>query len=362
MTFSSLSPSTSTTDTSTNRKQSISSSTSGTTPSRDDSGAGRPNHNRSSSSRRKGVRELTLTADEEFEFPGNEEGTLRGAMQGKAEHVVYGPRREENGITLPASAKTSLNLDDGGTVVVGSGGGNSGRPVSIALPSRSLTTLMDPDDTLHPGFTASPRLTSDVLLSSENMPVITSPAVTDTITTTESPFFKQQFKSPSSSLSQSQIPAATSSNPYPPTLAPSPTVLAPPIPSLPGNLTEDDIPSGTGVFSHGHQQPPSSQEASILLPPTLFNAPLAAIPLVAVPSATIAASIKAAAVDVGAGNEGVPTLIKWKDEDGQGVHENGVGFGPKEVFVTGTFAKGWKMKIELRRNRFVFSCFFLFSG
>ena len=59
---------------------------------------------------------------------------------------------------------------------------------------------------------------------------------------------------------------------------------------------------------------------TVLLPPNLFNAPLAAIPipLFSVPSATIAASLLASAVDLGAGKDGVPTLIKWKNEDGQG--------------------------------------------
>ncbi|KAK4700610.1 hypothetical protein P7C70_g5640, partial [Phenoliferia sp. Uapishka_3] len=144
------------------------------------------------------------------------------------------------------------------------------------------------------------------------------------------------------------------SPPYPPTTAPVDTVVAPVVPRQALPISPDAIPSGTGVI--GHPVTTSSAESpvtapSVLLPPNLFNAPVAAIPipLLSVPSATIAASLMAAAVDVGAGAEGVPTLIKWKDEDGQGKDANGNIVGPKEVFVTGTFAKGWKMKIELRK-------------
>jgi hypothetical protein len=92
------------------------------------------------------------------------------------------------------------------------------------------------------------------------------------------------------------------------------------------------------------------------LPPTLLNAPVAAvpIPLGSVPSATIAAAIRAAAVDLGAGAAGVPTLVKWQREDGQVEAKDGqLATGPAQVFVTGTFAKGWKTKIELKKNKSV---------
>lgn len=49
---------------------------------------------------------------------------------------------------------------------------------------------------------------------------------------------------------------------------------------------------------------------------------------------------QAAAVDLGAGPEGVPTLLTWKNEDEPA----------GKVFVTGTFAKGWRTKIEMRKK------------
>ncbi|KAM0745751.1 hypothetical protein T439DRAFT_360326 [Meredithblackwellia eburnea MCA 4105] len=312
------------------------------------------------------------SGDEDVDAPS---GTLRGAMQGKAEHVVYGPRRPNEGIittTIPSGIK----------------------PATIALPTPTLiapTPIADPDDTLHPGFTASPRLTSDVLLSSDKMPVIISP-VTEEVPT-DSPFGPTDgptvggassggatvhsvptrvttslgeaaaILAPSSvdpppitALEHDLLPPHTSP-PFPPSTAPSDTVVAPVVPTQSLPLSPDNIPSGTGVLGSPVHTPnpgntPRVSSPAVLLPPTLLNAPVAAIPipLLSVPSATIAASLMAAAVDVGAGVDGVPTLIKWKDEDGQGVDANGKPFGPKEVFVTGTFAKGWKTKIELRKT------------
>ena len=296
------------------------------------------------------------------------EGTLRGAMQGRAEHVVYGPRRPNGPVMTPAP---------------------SPKPTTIALPNPSTfvtAPLADPDDTLHPGFTASPRLTADVLLSSDHMPVIVSPVAEDG--PNDSPF-ESHSHSPAMSiapstpsslshaasiLSQSAIaehpyPSSKTdllpphtSTPYPPSHAPTDTVVAPVVPTQALPLSPDAIPSGTGVIPSPMHSPTHTAHLTapnVLLPPNLFNAPVAAIPipLLSVPSATIAASIMAAAVDVGAGPTGVPTLIKWKDEDGQGVDANGTAIGPKEVFVTGTFARGWKTKIELRRARCVWISF-----
>lgn len=123
-------------------------------------------------------------------------------------------------------------------------------------------------------------------------------------------------------------------------------------------LEPDAIPSGTSVVASPVATAPGTPASgvpspAVLLPPTMFNAPVAAIPipLLSVPSPAIAADLVAAAVDLGAGEEGVPTLIKWKDEDGQvRASADGPAKGPNEVFVTGTFAKGWTTKIELRQT------------
>ncbi|ORY91670.1 hypothetical protein BCR35DRAFT_298931 [Leucosporidium creatinivorum] len=310
-------------------------------------------------------------------------GTLRGAMQGKAEHVVYGPRRD-------ASAPATPNV----------------RPTTIALPSSTIplqAPIADPDDTIHPGFKASPRLTSAVLLSQDRMPVLSSPvtedapisspfggpnhsgsgAITpalsrlkaDTPTTSLSAAASSIFAPSDSPTTSSGPPSSggppssttsfllppTTSPPYPTTpVPPVDTVLAPEIPSDSLPISEADIPSGTSVLGSPVASPlpgatPTGVVPSpaVLLPPKLFNAPVAAIPipLLSVPSATIAQSLLAAAVDLGAGADGVPTLIKWKNEDGQTKASEGrPATGPKEVFVTGTFAKGWKTKIELRKT------------
>lgn len=319
-------------------------------------------------------------------------GTLRGAMQGKAEHVVYGPRRDE-GLQSPSAGSTAPSTPNV-------------KPTTIALPTTPLpfhAPTLDPDDTVHPGFKASPRLTSAVLLSQDRMPVLNSP-VTEEAPPVVSPstssgpstgsgainppvLSRPKVDTPTTSLSaaasaifapnESSTSAPHSGAPYnasstfllPPTTSPPyPTTTVPPVdtvhaPAIPAGslpIDEADIPSGTSVFASPVSSPvPGSTPTgavpspAVLLPPRLFNAPVAAIPipLLSVPSATIAASLKAAAVDLGAGPEGVPTLIKWKNEDGQEEASEGrPAKGPKEVFVTGTFAKGWKTKIELRKT------------
>lgn len=302
-----------------------------------------------------------ISGDEE-EVTG---GTLRGAMQGRAEHVVYGPRRDD----------TLLQVNPLGAVVA--------RPLlpapSISLPP-SNTPMIDPDDASHPGFQASPRLTSAVLLSSECMPVLVSPSAEEF--PLDSPFggantsTSRKIEVRTTSLSgvfnsiaapfevagaKPALPHLTllpphTSAPYPPTNPPTNSVLAPLIPSASLPISADKIPSGTAVIATPPKSPTGStgtSSARVLLPPSIFNAPVSAIsiPILSVPSATIAASLLAAAVDLGAGADGVPTLIKWKNEDGQTAASVGKkASGPREVFVTGTFSNGWKTKIELRRT------------
>ena len=305
------------------------------------------------------------------------EGTLRGAMQGKAEHVVYGPRRDDASTPLPSATGTPRRGTSTSPLE-----NNRSPPTAISLPSTSAHSVEAPmyaDDTTHPAYKASPRLTSAVLLSQDRMPVIVSPMAEEL--PADSPFGpggRQFSQGPPTSLTGAaaaivapissgypthapQLLPPHTSPPYPPSNPPIDSVLAPRVPSGALPIAADSIPSGTGVIPspsppYTTSNPAINISPTVLLPPNLFNAPLAAIPipLFSVPSATIAASLLASAVDLGAGKDGVPTLIKWKNEDGQGVVD-GVAKGPKEVFVTGTFAKGWKTKIELRKTECVSS-------
>lgn len=353
--------------------------------------------------------EILVEDDVDADEGGAEpEGTLRGAMQGKAEHVVYGPRRDTG--ALPALDPAVL---EGSTVTRSA---SQSRPQAISMPPPTMTTgaSMDADETLHPGFKSSPRLTSEVLLSQHRMPVLSSPmhdpsngnpfeaAQTAALSQAQSnvpPILaagRSGAATPTTSLSAAasaifapdtgssamtpggtatsalSLPPPTTSPPFPSSpLPPSETVMAPVVPTEHLPLAEADIPSGTSVLGSPVHTPGGTQalavgggatgltthgfvpSPAVLLPPRLFNAPVAAIPipLISVPSATIAANLLAAAVDLGAGADGVPTLIKWKDEDGQqAAHQGKPPKGPKEVFVTGTFAKGWKTKIELNKT------------
>ncbi|GAA6001256.1 uncharacterized protein JCM10292_006979 [Rhodotorula paludigena] len=404
------------------------------------------------------------------EGPG---GSLRGALQGKAEHVVYGPRRsdtDDDGIAVAlhspptlvpaapvgrAAAKAALGRastsasarpaeamaipgvgSEGEVARSPAGGGGAVRDGSLTnagMGAIGAMPFVDPDDTTHPGFAESTaRLTSDKLLSTESMPVLNSPKREDA--PADSPFGEQEgdnqqqqqqhqegdqtpggvghitgemsglglssradgsgtsvrhvaqpqtsFAGAVSSIiapsapdapaglpgsaagptahvpSHAQLPPPHTASPTPPSTAPSDTVQAPAVPADALPLSAEAIPSGTSVFaspSHSRGTTPTGAIPSpaVLLPPAVLNAPVAAIPipLLSVPSQTIAQNLLAAAVDLGAGEQGVPTLIKWKNEDGQEKGRDGkVAKGPKEVFVTGTFAKGWKTKIELRKT------------
>ncbi|GAA5918526.1 hypothetical protein JCM1841_003282 [Sporobolomyces salmonicolor] len=427
-----------------------------------------------SGGRRIGSDRLPVLADDERDREDGEDdddasgmddgevGTLRGALQGKAEHVVYGPRRQDDGtglasalaltkgpiVALPTVGATTARSDATaqgelrGARVGGKGAvemaksGSSGlspigevqrdaeakaeseSPAAAVGPPKLSMPLLDPDDTMHPAFKDSPRLTAAVLMSTDSMPVLSSPHTEDL--PADSPFHPSSSHPPSStgastpvvssvpqvasdstvqtspttptgsraiispqtsfSSAGASITAPTSpssadyptvartsdllpphtSAPTPPSAAPTDTVLAPIVPASVLPIAPESIPSGTSVIasptqSRGTTPTGALPSPAVLLPPTLFNAPVAAIPipLLSVPSQTIAQNLIAAAVDLGAGNEGVPTLIKWKNEDGQEPEDSekgGKAKGPKEVYVTGTFAKGWKTKIELRKT------------
>jgi len=402
--------------------------------------------------------------DPDLPRPGSGVGTLRGAMQGKAEHVVYGPKRVDDGTGFVASpapggmgkvvpikaistvgnattarsdavargemrsgltGTTSQNVkESAGLSPIGEGG--SQETTTTTNGRRKPTLPMDPDDTMHPGYRDSPRLTPEVLMSTESMPVLSSPKGEEP--PSDSPFnsndnnnspYDEKSKSAPPSLQPTAAPSMTNlpqhsssvhrshsrnvinpttsfsgaassifaptspfsptsphsipshlpsesdllpphtSTPNPPSHAPIETVLAPVVPTDALPLSAESIPSGTSVIAsptHSKATTPTGHYPSpaVLLPPTLFNAPVAAIPipLLSVPSQTIAQNLIAAAVDLGAGANGVPTLIKWKNEDGQ-EERKGSRKGPREVFVTGTFANGWKVKIELRKTEYV---------
>ncbi|GAA5935976.1 hypothetical protein JCM3775_003548 [Rhodotorula graminis] len=450
--------------------------------------------------RRKGS-DRPPVVDEELDPdpPEGQGGSLRGALQGKADHVVYGPRRQDDETTLlktppalvptptaaaaaaaappPPKPAAAMAIPGTGTPRPSprtpGGGGPGARDGSLTnagMGAIGASPLMDPDDTTHPGFGASARLTSAVLMSTENMPVVGSPpsredvpgalaqrsralgaggsttmtdsggstasgpgggagydtpdaarsgtdvrrvvpspqtsfggaassilAPSPSSTTAASYSSSAATATPASALpshlplpSHDELPMPHTASPSAPSAQPSDTVLAPVVPTDALPLASEAIPSGTSVIasppgSGGPTTPTGGAFAptdasgagadgvegagptyvahdgsrvpspAVLLPPAVFNAPVAAlpIPLLSVPSQTIAQSLMAAAVDLGAGEGGVPTLIKWRDEDGQeaaDVSKGKAAKGPRGVFVTGTFAKGWKTKIELRKT------------
>ncbi|GAA5993898.1 hypothetical protein JCM11641_004735 [Rhodosporidiobolus odoratus] len=421
------------------------------------------------------VRRKTLerppVVDEELDPDPPEDGaavgSLRGALQGKAEHVVYGPRRDEDSAalsnlpTLPATVVKSKPVAmaipgalAGGrpsarTPAGGAAGGRDGSLTNAGMGAIGASAMpMDPDDTTHPGFSTAPRLTSAVMMSTDTMPIVGSPktegfpegspfgsgnatpakfqgaglgsgsTAAGSFTPTQgthglagelgatskvpsgdlvatlsqgakvdgaglpdgvravvtpqtsfagaaSSIFAPSQSTSTAAFSPIPVSVPTSSllpphtaSPSPPLTAPSDTVHAPAVPASALPLAPDHIPSGTSVIASpcaSQGSTPTVPSPTVLLPPAVLNAPVAAIPipLLAVPSQTIAQNLLAAAVDLGAGAEGVPTLIKWKGEDGQveaAKAKDGKARGPREVFVTGTFAKGWKTKIELRKT------------
>lgn len=112
------------------------------------------------------------------------------------------------------------------------------------------------------------------------------------------------------------------------------------------NITADQAQSAAGS-SHTPNTCPTPTN------PLPVVAPVATIAALSNPNAVEA--VKAATVDLGAGPEGVPTLLTWTPGEGngrEGVAADRPG-GPSKVFVTGTFAKGWTTKIELRKKESV---------
>lgn len=168
-------------------------------------------------------------------------------------------------------------------------------------------------------------------------------------------------------------------------------VIAPSASAMPMTASSS---SGTGAAAPAVGTPPAAFH-SPLLPgstPPLGNppntlpaaAPLAALNPELINNPKMQEVVQAATVDLGAGPDGVPTLLTWKAEEedaiiGSPSKDGGVGSGPagadtegvdgassaartrktststgpQQVFVTGTFAKGWNTKIELRRKEWV---------
>ena len=131
------------------------------------------------------------------------------------------------------------------------------------------------------------------------------------------------------------------------------------LPASGGGAQQPSGGHGTMTASTGN----ASGFASPLLPgstPPLNNppntlpaaAPIAALNPTLAQDPRVQQAVQAATVDLGAGPDGVPTLLTWKaDEETMLNGEKGMQTGtPEKVFVTGTFAKGWNAKIELRRK------------
>lgn len=106
------------------------------------------------------------------------------------------------------------------------------------------------------------------------------------------------------------------------------------------------------VQPSGTANTPSTQTSPTPQPLPVV-APLATLAAVSNPNAVEA--VKAATVDLGAGPDGVPTLLTWTPGEGEGREGNPTNnpAGPSKVFVTGTFAKGWTTKIELGKKEYV---------
>ena len=110
------------------------------------------------------------------------------------------------------------------------------------------------------------------------------------------------------------------------------------------NYSSPLIPGSTPPLGN----PPNTLPAAV---------PFAAVNLGRAQNLKTQEAVQAATVDLGAGPDGVTTLLTWKAAEEEGEASTGGFSGPKgdaarpqQVFVTGTFAKGWGTKIELRRK------------
>lgn len=133
------------------------------------------------------------------------------------------------------------------------------------------------------------------------------------------------------------------------TSAASPSAIAPDTDTLPIGITQAPY----GLASSPSVLIPLQQPIETVvppLPPTIMKPFPPPLPVAPVSSSSSAAAVhkvaaateavrQAPALDVGAGPEGVPTLIIWKEP-------------ANEVYVTGTFCR-WKQQIKLRKDPYV---------
>ncbi|GAA96131.1 hypothetical protein E5Q_02792 [Mixia osmundae IAM 14324] len=132
--------------------------------------------------------------------------------------------------------------------------------------------------------------------------------------------------------------------------------------ALAQHQTLDQLTGLAGLDQNAMVNAISPEESTLvspipILPPNVMTAaaPIAALTNLANPAA--AEAVKNATVDLGAGPEGVPTLLTWRpgnriggeggpDGTGEGASKK----GPERVYVTGTFANRWQTKIELSKK------------
>ena len=165
---------------------------------------------------------------------------------------------------------------------------------------------------------------------------------------------------PGATQSTSLVVGSTQ-NLFPTTLPPAPTS-----PDLRDINKEISHPIDPPPVRPTHVSTPSSGKIPMAMPASAF--PLSAESIedasqtshvpAAAPLATLTnlvndpagqEAVKNAIVDLGGGSDAVPTLLSWTPGE-RG--ENAA--APKSVYVTGTFAKGWKTKIEMRQKKYTF--------
>lgn len=134
------------------------------------------------------------------------------------------------------------------------------------------------------------------------------------------------------------------------TSAASPSAIAPDTDAVPIGISQAPYPLATSPSVLIPLQQPIETVVPPL-PPTIMKPFPPPLPVAPVSSGSSAAAVhkvaaateavrQAPALDVGAGPDGVPTLIIWKEP-------------ANEVYVTGTFCR-WKQQIKLRKDPYAF--------
>lgn len=155
-----------------------------------------------------------------------------------------------------------------------------------------------------------------------------------------------------SSINQSSL--GTAAGPTTSLIVGSPIGSATGTPVASPSLSTSEL-SGSILAPIDGAQGPSSPSSVASSPsiPLPAAAPLAVLTGSLANNPLAVEAAKAATVDLGAGPDGIPTLLTWTPGEGvgkEGGPESGDGM-PQKVYVTGTFAKGWTTKIELRKKK-----------